>query len=73
MNTGITLPLEKMTVAEKLQVIELIWEDLSKDPANIPSPEWHGNAIRRTEEALATGKDRFIDWEEAKKLLKERT
>lgn len=61
-----------MTVAEKLEVIDLIWEDLSKDPADVPSPEWHGDALRRTEEALATGTDRFIDWEEAKKLLKER-
>lgn len=40
---------------------------------DIESPEWHDDAIRRTEKALAEGTDRFIDWEEAKQIIREKT
>jgi hypothetical protein len=73
MNTEITLPLDKMTVAEKLQVIDLIWEDLAKNPSEIPSPEWHAEFLRDREKALVDGTDRFIDWDEAKRLIREKT
>lgn len=73
MNAEITLPLDKMTIAEKLEVMELIWADLAKNPNDIPSPEWHGEFLRDREKALADGTDRFIDWEEAKRLIREQT
>jgi len=73
MNTEITLPLDKMTVAEKLEVMELIWEDLAKNPNDIPSPEWHAEFLRGREEAIANGTDWFIDLDEAERLIREET
>jgi len=73
MNAEITLPLEKMTVAEKLDLIELIWADLAKNPDDIPSPDWHREYLQGVEKALADGTDHFIDWEEAKRQILERT
>jgi hypothetical protein len=59
-----TLPLEKMTVAEKLQAMEELWADLSRDE-NFESPAWHGKILKARE----AEKD-FMDWETAKKQLR---
>jgi hypothetical protein len=61
-----TLPLEKMTVAEKLQAMEELWADLSRDES-LESPAWHGKILQER----AGGKD-FVDWETAKKQLRTR-
>jgi hypothetical protein len=33
--------IEDMSVEEKLALMERLWDDLSRRPENIPSPEWH--------------------------------
>jgi hypothetical protein len=73
MNAEVTLPLDKMTVEEKLEVMELIWADLAKNPNDIPSPAWHGEHLKSVEKALADGTDHFVDWDEAKRSIDERT
>jgi len=43
------MTLESMLAAlspnEKLAVIDLLWQDLSKDPATFCSPDWHGEVL----------------------------
>jgi hypothetical protein len=68
----ITLPLKQMTQAEKLMAMEAIWEDLSRDEAAFESPAWHREELAATEERVKAGKEQFIDWEQAKKELRER-
>ena len=66
----ITLPLDEMTVEEKLQVMEMLWENLCQDEANIPSPAWHEEVLREREAALSRGEDEVEDWEEAKRRIR---
>ena len=73
MNAEVVLPLERMTVAEKLEVIDRIMEDFSRTPASVPSPAWHGEELKRREEALKNGTDRFISLEEADRRIREKT
>jgi hypothetical protein len=35
----LVLPLNEMTLAAKLQMMEQLWEDLCRDPQSIPSPQ----------------------------------
>jgi hypothetical protein len=67
------LPLNKMTVEEKLQTMETLWEDLSANPAEIDSPAWHEEELRQRERRIATGEAKFIDWEKAKTDIRNRT
>jgi hypothetical protein len=30
-------------------------------------PEWHGDMLKEREKRLKQGKDKFVDWEDAKK------
>jgi hypothetical protein len=68
----ITLPLEKMTIAEKLRVRETLWSDLSRDEAQLESPEWHGAVLRERAARVKQGKESFMDWETAKRQLRNR-
>lgn len=65
------LILENMSRTEKLRLMESLWQDLSRDEAATVSPAWHGAALAETERLLAAGEVHFIDWEEAKKSLRE--
>jgi hypothetical protein len=67
-----TLPLDKMTVAEKLRAMETLWADLSRDEAQFESPAWHGDVLHDREEKIKSGKESFMDWETAKKQLRDR-
>jgi hypothetical protein len=68
----ITLPLEKMTIAEKLRVMETLWSDLTRDEQQFESPAWHGGVLRERAARVKEGKESFMDWETAKKQLRHR-
>ena len=70
MNAEVKLPLEKMSVAEKIDVVNRIMDDLSRNSAEVPVIEWHEEVLRRRADALRTGKDKFISLEEAEKRIR---
>lgn len=67
----VTWPIEEMSVAEKLQLMERLWVDLSSCPAEIPTPEWHAEVLSEREKAIRDGRTSFIDWDVAKEKLRE--
>lgn len=67
------LPLDEMSIEEKLQTMEALWEDLSVDPTKIESPAWHEEELRERERKIASGEAKFIDWEAAKADIRRRT
>jgi Putative addiction module component len=73
MNAELVLPLETMTVAEKMDVIERIMGDLSRNSSAVPVVEWHGDMLRQRAEDLKNGTDRFISLEEAEQRIREKT
>lgn len=73
MNSDLVLPLEKMTVAEKLDVVDRIMDDLSRNSPSVPVIGWHGEVLRQRAENLANGVDRFITLDEAEKRIREKT
>jgi hypothetical protein len=68
---AIGLPLDKMTAAEKLQVLEEIWDDLCRTPADVPSPPWHGDVLQDREKRVHEGSSEFVDWDKAKRDIRE--
>jgi hypothetical protein len=65
------LQLETMSREDKLIAMEAIWADLSKDSAAIESPSWHKSALEETEKRVANGEESPIDWEIAKRQLRQ--
>ena len=64
-----TLPLEKMSMAEKISTMEVLWDDICRDSDNYPSPEWHGEILKQREQMIKNGEASFEDWEKVKKEL----
>ena len=67
----IDLPLEKMTLADKLEVMELLWADISRQPTQLPSPDWHKDVLDERRRLVAAGKLKFLDWDTAIADLRE--
>ena len=65
-----TLRLDAMSTADKLRTMEAIWEDLSRNEANVESPAWHEQVLKEREARLKSGKESLVDWETAKKRLR---
>ncbi len=68
---NITLPLKEMTVEEKLQLMEAIWEDLSQNAEQIPPPAWHAEELAARAAAIARGEETFEDWETARQRIEQ--
>ena len=66
-----TLDLDHMTTEEKLAAMEELWEDLSRRDA-VPVPQWHKDILDERQRLIDEGKAEFIDWETAKKQIRER-
>ena len=64
--------IENLSVPEKLILMERLWEDLSRKPSDIPSPDWHGDVLAERLAAVREAKTGFVEWDEAKKRLAER-
>ncbi len=65
-----SIDIENLTREEKLQLMHKIWETLVKDESQIESPKWHKSLLQETEKRFRSGKDRVVDWSEAKKELR---
>ena len=65
----VAIDLKAMTVPEKLDLMEAIWADLSKEEKNVPSPEWHDLVLKERAEKFKRGDEKPISWEEAKQQL----
>ena len=72
MITAGSIPIETFSVAEKLVLMERLWEVLSRRPTDVPSPDWHGDILTERLEAVRDGKTSFVAWEDSKKRLRNR-
>lgn len=62
---------EQFSRIEKLRLIEQLWDELARAPGDLASPDWHADALRESEQAVARGDAGFVDWDEAKTRLRQ--
>ena len=67
----IAIPLQKMSVTDKLQAIEEIWADLIRESTDVPSPAWHGEVLRVREQRVLDGTAKFLEVDDAKRAVRE--
>ena len=61
-----------MDLPAKLQLMEALWDDLSRLPDQLESPEWHKEVLDERRGRLAAGEERILDWETAKAEIRRR-
>ena len=67
------LQIDQMTVAEKLRIMEELWDDLRTRAEGVPVPQWHKDLLEERERLVETGEAQFEDWETVRKRITERT
>jgi Putative addiction module component len=62
-----TLPLERMSVEEKFQAMESLWDDLCSKAGDMSSPAWHEDVLAERDATKKREDDKFEGWEAARK------
>ena len=60
----------RLTKAEQLQALELLWATLSKKPDEIQSPEWHGEVLATRKAKADSGEAQFLSVQQLKERLR---
>lgn len=55
---------------EKIRLMDSLWTDLSGQWEEFDSPHWHEGLLRQTEQRVAAGEEKVLDWDEAKKRIR---
>ncbi|HBB87461.1 MAG TPA: hypothetical protein DC047_07595 [Blastocatellia bacterium] len=66
------LQIDQLSLEEKLQIMEALWEDLRTRAGEMPVPQWHKDILDRREQMIETGEAKFEDWDSAKKRIADR-
>lgn len=66
----VDIPLSKLSFAQKLNLMEKIWDDLTKDENELESPDWHIEVLNDRENTIKEGQAKFSDWTEAKERIR---
>ena len=68
----VDLPLSELSIAQKLDLMEKLWADLTQDEKKLKSPAWHESVLKDREEAYEAGRISVSDWEQTKKRIKKK-
>lgn len=62
--------IEKMSISERLKVIELLWESVSDKSEYIESPEWHGEVLKNRKDVVESGNAKYLSVPQVRERLK---
>ena len=51
--------------------MEELWADLCRNEPEAAAPDWHVQILEDRERRLAAGQEEVLDWEEAKRRLRQ--
>lgn len=58
--------IKKMSIAERLQIMETIWDSLLYENEEIQTPEWHEEILEVRKEKIKNGNAKVISLSELK-------
>jgi len=61
--------LRALPVAERLKLIEDLWDSIAADADALPLPDWHRAEIDRRLDALDAGASEGAPWEEVRRRI----
>ena len=67
---SVSLPLKRMTLAQKMEVLERVWDSVREEGDRLESPAWHGDVLAERRRLVEAGKAKFSPWKEAKERIR---
>jgi putative addiction module component (TIGR02574 family) len=65
-------PCDKLTIAQRLELLGLIWDSLTEDGEVLPLPEWHREELDRRLANADAAPEAGIPWEQVRARLREK-
>lgn len=65
-----TAEIKRMSVAERLQAMEQLWDALSEDSNQISSPQWHAEVLAARKTKVERGELKFLTLEQLRARLR---
>ncbi len=62
-----TAELQKLSISERLQAMEAIWDSLLYEEAEIDSPDWHKEVLEERKRRIAEDTSEFVPIADLKK------
>lgn len=62
--------LSHLTDAERLELLEAIWDSLGEKGDELESPSWHGEVLAEREAKIQSGEACFLTLEQVKEQLR---
>jgi len=61
--------IERMSLEERFQAMELLWASISRDPDAVQSPSWHGDVLDGRLAKIERGEGEFLTMAQLKERL----
>lgn len=61
--------LEKLPVAERVQLVEDLWDSIARSHDELPVPQWQKDELDRRKERYRRNPDSGLSWEEVKQSI----
>ena len=65
-----TEQIRRMSMAERLQALEQLWDAVCREDSPPPSPAWHDQVLRDRQARAQSGEARFLTLDELKARLR---
>jgi hypothetical protein len=49
----------------------MLWDDICRSVPDFSSPSWPGNVLKEREQRIRDGKEKFLDWDQAKEDIRD--
>lgn len=69
MNPTLAAEIEQLSRAEKLLLVESLWDSIAKDAACVEPPKWHDQLLAEDAVRYASTPSRGNSWETAKRRI----
>jgi putative addiction module component (TIGR02574 family) len=62
--------IEKMSVTERLQAMDQLWDSLNRSGDEVPSPDWHQDVLADRKARVQSGEAKFLTLAELRSRLR---
>jgi len=69
MNAELNAEISRLTLTEKLQLVEALWTDLATNPEQTFIPDWHARLLDEDQAAYRANPHEGSSWSEVKARL----
>jgi putative addiction module component (TIGR02574 family) len=62
----------ELTLSEKLQLVEDLWDDIASNPEDVPVHDWQKEELARRKQNLLSNPSSALSWEEIQRRVRSR-